>query len=255
MSYFEYQLKNIYYTEIGTGKPLLLLHGNTASSNMFLSIADKYADKYKVILLDFLGHGKSDRLEHFPADLWYEEAQQVIEFLIQKDYHDVFILGSSGGALVAINVALERPDLVKKIIADSFEGTVALEAFTANIVQDRALSKQNIETQRFYQVMQGDDWERVVDNDTNAIAEHAKAITRFFHKPISDLKVDILMTGSKEDEFAAYVDMEFYEHTYSSMIQEIGHGDFYLFEHGGHPAMLSNPDQFVEKTIAFLETD
>lgn len=253
MSYYNYQSKNIFYKEIGAGKPLLLLHGNTASSNMFLNIANQYAEKYKVILIDFLGHGNSDRLEKFPADLWYEEAQQVIEFLSQKKYSDVFLLGSSGGALVAINIALERPDLVNKVIADSFEGTNTIDAFTTNIVNDRDFSKQNEGARMFYQAMQGDDWESVVDNDTYAIFEHSKLIGKFFHKPISTLQADILMTGSNEDEFTTCVDTAFYRKIYSKMIKEIGHGDFYLFEHGGHPAMLSNQTQFVQKTLSFLE--
>jgi pimeloyl-ACP methyl ester carboxylesterase len=255
MSYYNYQSKNIYYKEMGTGKPLLLLHGNTASSNMFLNIANQYAEKYKVILIDFLGHGKSDRLEQFPTDLWYEEAKQVIEFLSQKRYDDVFLLGSSGGALVAINIALERPDLVSKVIADSFEGTIAMDAFTANIVNDRAFSKQNDGARMFYQAMQGDDWESVVDNDTNAIAEHSKSIRNFFHKPISTFQPDILMTGSNEDEFLTCVDTDFYKKTYSKMIKEMGHGDYNLFEHGGHPAMLSNQSLFVKKTLSFVERD
>lgn len=255
MSYFKYESKNIYYEELGAGRPLLLLHGNTASSVMFSGIAGQYAHKYKVILLDFLGHGKSGRLERFPADLWYEEALQAIEFLTKKEYRDVFLLGSSGGAIAAINIALERPGLVHKVIADSFEGTAAIDAFTANIVNDRAYSKQNAGARVFYQAMQGDDWENVVDNDTNAIAEHAKSIHAFFHKPISSLQADILMTGSNEDEFAAIMDKEFYKNTYSKMIKEIGHGEFYLFEHGGHPAMLSNQERFVRKTLSFLDKD
>lgn len=252
MSYFKYQSKNIFYEEIGTGKPLLLLHGNTASSNMFLSLVEKYACEYKVILFDFLGHGKSDRLQCFPVDLWYEESKQVIEFLKQKEYHDVFLIGSSGGALVAINVALERPDFVSKVIADSFEGEAQLEVVTSNIVSDREFSKQNVGARMFYKAMQGDDWESVVDNDTNAIVEHAKSIGRFFHKPLSALQADILMTGSNEDEFAACVDMDFYRKTYSKMIKDIGHGSICIFEHGGHPAMLSNQAEFIEETLKFL---
>ncbi|MPM06400.1 2-succinyl-6-hydroxy-2,4-cyclohexadiene-1-carboxylate synthase [bioreactor metagenome] len=252
MSYFKYQSKNIFYEEIGTGKTLLFLHGNTASSNMFLSIVEKYACEYKVILFDFLGHGKSDRLQCFPMDLWYDESKQVIEFLRQKEYSDVFLLGSSGGALVAINVALENPDCVRKVIADSFEGEIPLELVTSNIVRDREFSKQNDQARMFYKAMQGDDWESVVDNDTNAIAEHAKSIGRFFHKPLSELHADILMTGSNEDEFAASVDKDFYRKTYSKMIKDIGHGNIYIFEHGGHPAMLSNQAEFIEETLKFL---
>ena len=68
MSYFNYQSKKIYYKETGSGKPIVFLHGNTASSRMFELILPLYEDKFHVILIDFLGHGKSDRLEEFPAD-------------------------------------------------------------------------------------------------------------------------------------------------------------------------------------------
>ncbi|NLW90123.1 MAG: hypothetical protein GXY34_00780 [Syntrophomonadaceae bacterium] len=63
------------------------------------------------------------------------------------------------------------------------------------------------------------------------------------------------MTGSNEDEFVTDTDKNFYSKTYKKLIDEIGHGDMYVFEHGGHPAMLSNQAQFVEKTILFLNKD
>ena len=130
MSYFVFENKRLYYNEFGTGKPLLFLHGNTASSNMYAQIVNKYKQDFKVILLDFLGHGKSDKLNEFPIDLWFYEAQQVIAFLKHKQYTDVNIIGSSGGAIVAINVALEVPELVSKVIADSFEGEKQHKTFT-----------------------------------------------------------------------------------------------------------------------------
>ena len=65
-----------------------------------------------------MGHGKSDRLEELSNDLWFDEAQQVISFLKEKKYNNVNLIGSSGGALVAINVALETPELVEKVIAE-----------------------------------------------------------------------------------------------------------------------------------------
>lgn len=114
MSYFSFQNKRIYYNEFGAGAPLVFLHGNTASSNMFAEAVMKYAESFRVVLIDFLGHGKSDRLEEFPADLWFYEAQQAAALLREKQYTDVNLIGSSGGALAAINVALESPGLVKR---------------------------------------------------------------------------------------------------------------------------------------------
>ena len=55
MSYFYYQSKKIYYTETGSGKPVLFLHGNTASSRMFELLLPLYEDQLHVILIDFLG--------------------------------------------------------------------------------------------------------------------------------------------------------------------------------------------------------
>ena len=253
MSYFIFDNKKIYYNELGTGTPLLFLHGNTASSVMFYEAVEKYRNNFKVILIDFLGHGKSDRLCEFPADLWFYEGQQVICFLKEKQYSNVNILGSSGGALVAINVALEAPQFVSKVIADSFEGEVPLKQFTANVVAEREISKKDENTKLFYQSMQGDDWERVVDNDTTAIVQHEKEIGKFFHSDLHNFKPDILLTGSKQDEFVSSISSDYFEKVYGEMLNKIGHGKMYLFNAGGHPAMLTNPNEFYKISMDFFK--
>lgn len=252
MPYFTYNGKNIYYKETGQGAPLLFLHGNTASSNMFGEIPEEFLPDYKVVLIDFLGHGQSDRLERFPADLWFDQACQVITLLREKGWDNVCLIGSSGGAQVAVNAALEAPELVKKVIADSFEGEFPLKAFTQNVVEDRAQSKLDPGARMFYQYMHGEDWESVVDNDTQAIEEHDRTIGEFFHKPLETLKPQILFTGSREDEFISAVDPAYFETVYGGMIKKIGHGRMHLFPTGGHPAMLSNPEEFIRLSREFL---
>ena len=201
MPYFTYQNKKIFFEEYGTGIPLLLLHGNSLSSRMFLPVVDDLQKYAKVILIDFLGNGYSDRLSSISDDLWYYEAQQAISLIDYLGYSQVNLLGSSGGALVALNIALERPDLVGKIVADSFEGETPLESFVANIYQDRAISKENLWLRTLYQQNHGDDWENVVDNDTLAIYTHYQNHKTFFHKDLCGLNLPVLLTGSKEDEF------------------------------------------------------
>lgn len=252
MSYFTFENKQVYYQELGHGEPLLLLHGNTASSAMFEEAAIKFMENHTVILIDFLGHGKSERILEFPADLWFYEAQQVIAFLEEKNYNNVSLIGSSGGALVAINVALERPKLIHKVIADSFEGENPLQAFTETIGEQRELSKKANEKRGFYISMHGDDWEKVVDFDTQAIEKHFREIGKFFHKSLEDFVPPILLTGSKEDEFVLELNVNYFEKTYSNLIKKIGHGEMSLFEKGGHPAMLSNLDTFVRISENFL---
>lgn len=252
MSFFSYNGKNVWYEELGSGKPLVLLHGNTASSNMFGGIAGQFAVNHKVVLIDFLGHGHSDRLSCFPADLWYDEGMQVIALLREKQYESTDIIGSSGGALVAINVALEAPERIGKVIADSFEGERALPAFTQNMAAERKSSKLDPGAVMFYKAMHGDDWESVVDNDTDAVVRHSREIGTFFRKPLCTLKTDILLTGSLEDEFVSALCPDFFERTYKELLEEIGYGSMHLFEHGGHPAMLSNQTEFLLLSEQFL---
>lgn len=255
MSYFVFDHKRVYYHEAGEGRALLFLHGNTASSNMYAQIAERYRKDFRVILIDFLGHGQSDRLSEFPADLWYYEAQQAIALLREKQYTDVSIIGSSGGAMAALNAALEAPELVRSVIADSFEGERPHKAFTENLLEDRRRAKEDPGARGFYACMHGPDWEEIVDHDTAAVLRHEKEIGQFFHKPLHELKADILLTGSREDEFMNAVSADYLESVYADMISKAGHGRMHLFDSGGHPAMMTNQDAFYAVSMDFLKQD
>ena len=81
MSYFYYQDKKIYYREVGQGKPLIMLHGDAVSSVMFEMLLPLYQEQFHVILIDFLGNGKSDRVDSLPSNLWITQADQVIALI------------------------------------------------------------------------------------------------------------------------------------------------------------------------------
>lgn len=252
MSFFIYQGKSIYYEEIGDGTPLLFLHGNAVSSRMFENIIKFYKDQNKVILFDFLGHGQSDRLSKFPADLWYDQALQVIAFLKAKDYKKINIIGCGGGAIAAINVALEAPELVNAVIADSFNGKVASDKIAASITNERVCSKDKLHFKTFYEHMHGDDWEHVLNCDTDAVQEHCKNIRTYFHKPLKEYKPKLLMTGSKKDELSFACGTNFYRNTYIEMIRTIGHGQMHIFWYGNYPSAVSNDKRFAKLSRAFF---
>jgi len=253
MPYFKYANKKIHFQEIGDGSPLVLLHGNTASSKMFDDVIDLYKDDFKLILIDFLGHGKSDSLAEFPADLWHDEAMQIIHLLDLNKYGKVDIIGTSGGALVALNVALERGDLVNKVIADSFEGEKSLDVLAETIFEEREQSKSHKESYLFWEYCHGNNWRNVVDNDTDAVIRHNKSIKNFFHKDLSQLDVPVMLTASLEDEFAKILHLDF-KQIYGDMLAKIPDGRLHLFQTGGHPAMLSNAVEFYSVAKNFFLT-
>lgn len=248
MAFFKYGDKNIYYDEIGAGLPVVLLHGDTASSKMFEYIIPLYANSFRVILMDFLGNGQSDRVEEFPPDLWYSQAQQVIAFLEYLDYGKVNLIGTSGGAWVAVNAALERPDLVHKVVADSFDGRTLQNGFSENLQKERMDAKNDDFSRQFYEWCQGEDWETVVDLNTKALIECADSKFPLFHKPLELLKLPILFVGSMEDTMCRRnLDEE-----YRQMEQLVSNGKTYLFPTGNHPAILSNAEKFADIVKDFL---
>ena len=242
MSYFDYEGNRIFYEEIGEGKPLILLHGNTASSKMFTPIIPFFSEKHHVITMDFLGCGQSDRLSKWPTDLWYEWSRQVVALCDYKGFEKIGLIGCSGGAIVAINVALEYPDRINAVVADSFEGIKASSSITEQIRIGRHYAKQNEEFCSMLKVMHGDDWEKVVDADTEAVVNHAKTVGAFFHRPFSELQSKILLTGSAEDEMFP---KGHYEKLFYNICSQTSFAESHIFEHGGHPAMMSNMQEFV----------
>lgn len=248
MSYFIYGSKRIFYQITGSGKPIIFLHGDTASSKMFEMLLPLYSKHFKVILIDFLGNGKSERIEKFPKDLWYSQAEQTISLLEYLDLGKVNLIGTSGGAWVAVNAALERPDLVGKVIADSFDGRTLADNFSTNLQRERAFAKSDDLSRRFYEWCQGEDWETVVDLNTKALIECADSKFPLFHKPLELLKLPILFVGSMEDTMCRRnLDEE-----YSQMEQLISNGKTYLFPTGNHPAILSNAEKFADIVKDFL---
>lgn len=248
MSYFHYQSKKIYYKEIGSGKPLVMLHGDTASSRMFELLLPLYQENFRVILMDFLGNGQSDRVECFPENLWITQADQVLALVEHLNLKKVNLLGTSGGAWVAVNTALKRPDLVEHVIADSFDGRTLHDDFVENLRKEREYAKQDQEARQFYEWCQGEDWKKVVDLNTQALITCAVNKTPLFCKPLESLDTPILFMGSLEDDMCRQDMLE----EYKEMDRLVGNGKIYMFETGGHPAVLSNAESAARVITDFL---
>ncbi len=243
MSYFQYEGSQIYYEKAGTGEPLLLLHGNTASSKMFLPVIPAFSGKYTVFTIDFLGCGKSDRLKEWPFDLWFKWSEQVTALCEHNHLRNVNVIGCSGGAIAAINFALEHPDMVNSVVADSFEGISADASSTEQIRMGRNYARQNEGFCSMLREMHGDDWESVIDADTEAIVGHARHVGRFFHKELSEMKTKLLLTGSSEDEMFP---KGHYERLFEEICSQTSNASSHIFKCGGHPAMMSNGKEFVD---------
>lgn len=247
MAYFKYQEKNIYYEILNKGIPLLFLHGNTSSSKLFVPMLPLY-NEFQVILLDFLGYGQSERIEIFPTELWKDEALQTIALLEHLQLKKVHLVGTSGGAWVAINAALLRPDLFATVTADSFDGRTLHEGFAESLVAERSAVSEDSEASNFYQWLIGEYWKEVVAKDTDAMLRLIESKKSLFFEPLKTLKCPLLLTGTKKDGMIRSNIAE----EYHAIATEVPHARVKLFAKQGHPGIGTNAEETAEEIKQFI---
>ena len=110
----------LHYVERGTGRPLVLLHGNGSMIQDFelSGLVDLAAKKYRVIAFDRPGFGHSDRPR---STVWTPEAQADLlnAALVKMGVSQPLVLGHSWGTLVAVALALKYPRNVRALILAS----------------------------------------------------------------------------------------------------------------------------------------
>jgi pimeloyl-ACP methyl ester carboxylesterase len=110
----------LHYVERGTGRPLVLFHGNGSMIQDFESsgLIELAAQNYRVIVFDRPGYGHSDRPRNV---IWTPEAQADLFFaaLRQLGVRSALVLGHSWGASVAVSLALKHPQFVEALVLAS----------------------------------------------------------------------------------------------------------------------------------------
>ncbi len=91
---------NLYYEEIGDGKPLLFVHGWSLSSQIWLQQKKFFSSRYRCIAFDLRGHGRSmPSCSGYGIDILASDVRLFFERLCLSE---VTLLGWSLGALVAL---------------------------------------------------------------------------------------------------------------------------------------------------------
>lgn len=96
----EYQGVKVHYSVEGSGRALLFLHGYLESSAIWQGFAERFTDRYRVILLDIPGHGASGILG--PVHEMEEMARVAGAVLDAEQISEVVVLGHSMGGYVTM---------------------------------------------------------------------------------------------------------------------------------------------------------
>ena len=96
-----------------SNEPVLLLHGGMSQSEGFDGRLMPAVNGFDVYSYDRAGHGRSpDQPGSFHFDFQYREAVAFLEDVVKKPAH---LIGYSDGGIIALLVAINRPDLVRTI--------------------------------------------------------------------------------------------------------------------------------------------
>lgn len=101
----------IHYERSGSGFPLLFIHAGIADSRMWEPQANAWAARFEMIRPDLRGFGGSE-LPPMP----YSMRVDLIALLDHLGVERAHVIGCSMGGTVAIDLALEHPERVKRLV-------------------------------------------------------------------------------------------------------------------------------------------
>ncbi len=106
--------EHLYFTEHGSGPPLLLVHGLMVTGEMFEPVVEHFATRHRVIVPDLRGHGRSRGLPppYTPTQL----ASDLSRLLDHLGVNSAAVLGYSQGGAIAQQLALDHPRQCDRLV-------------------------------------------------------------------------------------------------------------------------------------------
>ncbi len=218
---------SLYYETYGSGKPLLLLHGNGGSINAFKYQIPFFEKHYRVIAIDSRLQGKSGGSpDSISYDLMASDFCALLDYL-QID--SAYVLGWSDGGINGLIMAMSCPDKVKKLAVSG-----------ANILPDSSAlpSADIVNTKNF------------VEHDTTASKTEIALNKMMLYQPnipfenLKQIHCPVLVMAGDHDIIKP-------EHTLK-IFQSIPLASLCIFPDSNHGVCQQHPDLFNETVLTFF---
>ena len=237
--------------------PLVMLHGFTVDHRMWSADAEYLSQWYRVLLLDFKGHGPSEATE-----TGYSRAhrvEDVVSFLDQLDLPRVHLVGLSMGGTTAIGVALKHSHRLASLTLVS-TAVAGFDAGPKIRKIDEIARTQGVEAARERWIKStlryfGGDKKHIRDLLTTMMSEHSGAIWKDpmrgkYPKEIDldhvhTIKIPTLIFAGDQDLPFVPLAKTLHEKIEGSMLS--------VFESVGHMLNLEVPNQFRDELKLFIE--
>jgi pimeloyl-ACP methyl ester carboxylesterase len=241
-SYVDAGVKTWFDTAGDAGEPLVLLHGGLVGNESWGMQMPAFAESFRVFAPERRAHGHTPDVD---GPLTYEDmASDTIAFLEEVVGEPAHLVGWSDGGNVALLVAIERPDLVRKIVV------IGSNYDTAGMVADAALELSPDEPalamfKMMYEAASPDGAEH-----WPVFVGKIDEMWKNFHVPIERLVTieapTLVMVG---DDDAVTL-----EHTIE-MYRAIPNADLAVIPHASHVVPMEQADVVNQTILRFVQND
>ncbi len=230
---------SIWYATFGSGEPVVLLHGGLANSNYWGLQVPALAQKYRVIVMDSRGHGRSTRnAQPYGYDLMASDVLGVMDHLgIAK----AAIVGWSDGAILGLDIAMNHPERVSRLFAFAANSD---PSGVKDVTKSPVFTKFIARAEKEYEALSATprEYKRFLDEISHMWESQP-------HWTVADLgriKVPTWIVDADHDEAIQRENTEL-------MAGAIPGAGLLLQPEVSHFSMLQAPDQFTGDILRFLE--
>jgi sigma-B regulation protein RsbQ len=109
---------NVHVCGPDDAQPMVFAHGFGCDQHMWRFVADRFRDRYRVVLFDHIGAGGSDLTAYDPQRYGSLNgyAADVVELCTALDLHDVIFVGHSVSAVIGVLAAEAAPELFAGLV-------------------------------------------------------------------------------------------------------------------------------------------
>jgi pimeloyl-ACP methyl ester carboxylesterase len=214
------------YCEIyGSGKPLLMIHGNGGSIESFKNNIPYFSKKYKVIVADSRSQGKSkDMSDSLSFEMMADDEAALLDVL---HIDSAYVLGWSDGGINALLLALRHPEKVIKLASTGANLWPDSTAIISSLWEEEKITYDSSKNKHFATAEEKNDWKLFL------LDWFQPNITL---NDLHSINCSSLIIGGDHDLIKI-------EHTVL-IYQNIPHAYLWIVPNSGHGTLIEHTDEF-----------
>ncbi|MFW9946016.1 MAG: alpha/beta fold hydrolase [Candidatus Odinarchaeota archaeon] len=247
------QFKVFYHENTVSSIPLVFIHGWLGSSKEWIHQLCYFHFKERIVILDLPGFGKSDKLKANYSIAFF--TKQILNLLKLLGYKEVILIGHSLGGMIALNITLQNPKLVNKLILISSSAAIAqsfkdkFKLFWVNLIFKIVYKKflKNIVKQILLPEYKNRELKKLY---ANALKIPKSIVLKTFKNMTSKFNIKNQLFKISQPTLIIYgnEDSVFSHSIFSELGDLIPNSELFSIENGSHRVMVDNYEE-VNKII------